>query len=139
MADRTRARALWIVGVAAVVLLASIGMALAQDIPKGKETIVLPGGPFGKVTLEHKKHATELGVKCETCHHPSKPEKALSSPQQACKDCHTRTVTAPMKTNLVAAFHKNATATAGLCVDCHKQELAKGKAVPQKCQDCHKK
>lgn len=43
-----------------------------------------------------------------------------------------------MKTKLQAAFH-NPTATAGLCIDCHKAEDAKGKKAPVKCADCHKK
>ena len=43
-----------------------------------------------------------------------------------------------MKTKLQAAFH-NPTAQAGLCIDCHKAENAKGKKAPVKCADCHKK
>ncbi len=37
-----------------------------------------------------------------------------------------------------AAFH-NATATAGICIDGHKAENAKGKTAPVKCLECHKK
>jgi hypothetical protein len=139
MTEFKKLRAMLAIGFAAAVLLASMGIVLAQDIPKDKAVIVLPGGPFGKVTFEHKKHAESYGAKCETCHHPSKPEKPLERPNQACRDCHTRSVAAPMKTNLVAAYHRNATAVGGTCIDCHKLEKPKGKAVPEKCQDCHVK
>jgi nitrate/TMAO reductase-like tetraheme cytochrome c subunit len=44
-----------------------------------------------------------------------------------------------MKTNTVGAFHKNATATAGTCIDCHKTQNAAGKKAPTKCVECHKK
>ena len=59
--------------------------------------------------------------KCEVCHHSSKPEKPLKTPQEVCTDCHTKPATPPVKTGLPAAFH-NSTATAGLCITCHKTE-----------------
>jgi hypothetical protein len=48
---------------------------------------------------------------------------------------------APMKTNAAGAFHKGPTAAAGVCIDCHKAENAKGAKAPvaPKCMDCHKK
>lgn len=105
---------------------------------KAPDTVVLKGAPMGGVKLDHKKHADVLKVKCETCHHASKPEKPLASPQQACTACHTKTATAPMKTKLQAAFH-NPTAKAGTCIDCHSKEAAAGKKSPTKCAECHKK
>lgn len=112
----------------------------AQTKPK-KDPIILKGSPLGGVKFEHQKHVDRVKDKCETCHHASKPEKANTSPQQACQSCHTKTVAAPMKTNTAAAFHKNAMAQAGTCVDCHKAENAKGAKAPvsPKCADCHKK
>ncbi len=108
-------------------------VALAQKAPTAP--IVLKGAPMGGVKFEHSKHT---GIKCETCHHASKPEKPMKAAQEKCTDCHTKVATAPMKTKLQAAFH-NPTATAGLCIDCHKAEAAKGKKTPTKCADCHKK
>ena len=101
---------------------------------------VLTGSPMGGVKFPHKAHAVDQKIKCDTCHHASKPEKPLTSPQQACTDCHTKTAEPPMKTKLQAAFH-NPTAQAGLCIDCHKAEIAKGKKAPApgKCAECHKK
>ena len=95
---------------------------------------------MGGVKFNHKAHAVDQKVKCDTCHHASKPEKPLTSPQQACADCHTKTATPPMKTKLQAAFH-NPTAQSGLCIDCHKEQIAKGKKAPApgKCAECHKK
>lgn len=112
----------------------------AQGQAKAKDTIVLRKGksPLGGVKFEHKKHSELADVKCETCHHPSKPEMALKSPQQACSDCHTMPSKAPMKTNYQGAFHKP-TGQAGLCIDCHKQSNSKGSKAPLKCMDCHKK
>src|SRR4051812_42463615 len=63
---------------------------------------------------------------------------AFAAPQQNCTDCHTKVATAPMKTKTQAAFH-NPTATAGICIDCHKTSAAAGKKAPAKCADCHKK
>ncbi len=107
--------------------------ALAQKAPANP--VILKGNPMGGVKFDHKLHAT---VKCETCHHAAKPEKAPKAPQEACTDCHTKVAAAPMKTKLQAAFH-NPTATTGLCIDCHKKEAAAGKKAPTKCIDCHKK
>ena len=110
----------------------------AQGGPKGPDTAVMAGGAPGKVTLTHKAHAVQYGAKCESCHHPSKPGKALKTDHQKCGDCHTKAVSAPMKTKLQAAFH-DPMAKKGTCVDCHVQANAKGKKAPVKCADCHRK
>ncbi len=119
-----------------VSLVTVVRLSFAETQPK--DTVILKGNPMGGVKFEHKRHATDRGIKCETCHHPSKAEKALTSPQQACFDCHTKPATAPMKTSRQGAFH-NPTATAGTCIDCHKAENLKGKKAPTKCMECHKK
>lgn len=119
-------------------LLFGLAAPHASQGAKEPESVVLKGAPIGGVKLSHKSHAHDLKVKCETCHHPSRPEKALKSPHQRCGDCHTKAAVAPMKTNMRAAFH-DAAGKKGLCVDCHAGEGAKGKKTPVKCQDCHKK
>lgn len=103
-----------------------------------KDTVILKGSPMGGVKFEHKLHVQRAANRCQTCHHPSRPEKALKAPQEACMDCHTRPPQPGMKTGLPAAFH-NPTAQAGTCIDCHKQQDAAGKKAPLKCMDCHKK
>lgn len=103
-----------------------------------KDVVVLVGSPMGGVRFEHKKHVGLASNKCETCHHPSRPQKPLTAPQQTCTSCHTKVATPPMKTKLQAAFH-NPTAQAGTCINCHKTQAAKSKKVPVKCADCHKK
>jgi len=120
-----------------VLVVATAAPVFSQAQPK--DTYILKGAPMGGVKFEHKLHSERAEAKCDVCHHASRPEKALTQPQQACSQCHTKTVTPPMKTNAVGAFHKNATATAGNCIDCHKAENAKGKKAPVKCMDCHKK
>ncbi len=107
----------------------------AAKVPK--DIIILPA-PNGGVKFMHTAHSKDRKIKCETCHHPSKTEKPATAAQQACRDCHTRVAKAPMKTKLQAAFH-NPTATAGICIDCHKAENAKGRKAPTKCTECHKK
>ena len=102
-----------------------------------KDVIILKGSPLGGVRFEHKLHVARAGNNCATCHHPSRPEKPASAPQQACSDCHTNAATAPMKTKHQAAFH-NPTAQSGTCIDCHKAENAKGKKAPLTCMECHK-
>lgn len=109
--------------------------AMAQTAPAAP--IVLKDGATGAVKFDHASHLKVAG-KCGVCHHPSKPQKPLQSPQQACTDCHTNPATPPVTTKLQAAFH-NPTATSGLCIGCHWTEDANGKAAPLKCADCHKK
>jgi uncharacterized paraquat-inducible protein A len=114
-----------------IALLVLAGVVFAQA---PKEPLKMPAS-IGTVTFDHSKHAAQ---KCDTCHHASKPAKPLKSPQEACGDCHTKTGSPEVPTKLQAAFH-NPTATAGLCIDCHKKEAAAGKAAPTKCAECHKK
>jgi len=109
--------------------------ALAQQPPQ--QPITLKGGTAGAVEFDHPSHLM-VAAKCIVCHHPSKPLKPSKSPQEACTDCHTRPPTPPVTTGLPAAFH-NSAATAGLCIDCHKQQNAGGKAAPVKCAECHQK
>ena len=101
-------------------------------------TVVLKGAPMGGVKFDHKAHETRAAGKCDTCHHASKPAKALKSPHENCQDCHTTPPTPPVTTKTQAAFH-NPAATAGTCIDCHKAEDAKGKKAPTKCTECHQK
>lgn len=99
--------------------------------------IVLKGPAMGTVKFPHAAHLRVAG-RCEVCHHASKPQKPLTSPQQVCTDCHTKPPAPPVTTGLQAAFH-NPSASAGLCITCHKTENSQGKAAPVKCLDCHKK
>jgi len=98
----------------------------------------MTGSPTGGVKFEHKLHAKDRGITCETCHHTSKPEKPLASREQNCRDCHTKTATPQMKTKTQAAFH-DPMAKRGLCIGCHIASIAKGKPAPTKCGECHKK
>jgi len=124
-----------IVAVMLGLMLIVAACAYAAETAPG--TVVLKGSPMGGVKFDHKAHAARAG-KCETCHHASKPEKAMASPHQKCQDCHTTTATAPVKTKAQAAFH-NPTATAGVCIGCHKTQNAAGKKAPTKCMECHQK
>jgi hypothetical protein len=103
-----------------------------------KDVVILIGSPLGGVRFEHKIHFQVRKIKCDTCHHASKPEKPATAPQQACSTCHTTLAVPPMKTKRQAAFH-SPTATSGTCIDCHKIQNSGGKAAPVKCMDCHKK
>ena len=105
---------------------------------KEPKTVVLKGSPMGGVKFEHTLHTKDRAVKCETCHHASKPEKKKTTDYEKCTDCHTKVATAPMKTKTQAAFH-DPMAKKGTCIDCHIAENAKGKKAPTKCADCHKK
>jgi hypothetical protein len=112
-----------------------LGVASAAQ-EKAPDSVVLKGAAMGGVKFDHKKHAAD--AKCDTCHHPAKPEKAAKSPNQRCQDCHTTAAAAPMKTKAQAAFH-NPAATQGACIDCHKKENLSGKKAPTKCTECHQK
>jgi hypothetical protein len=120
--------------VVGLLLIVAVFAYAAEQTPG---TVVLKGAPMGGVKFDHKAHEGR-GAKCETCHHAAKPEKALKSAHEKCQDCHTTTPAAPVKTKAQAAFH-NPAATAGICIDCHKAENAKGKKAPTKCTECHQK
>lgn len=111
------------------------GVAWGQQAPSSPITLKGPSMPA--VKFSHSAHMRVAG-KCEVCHHASRPEKPLKSPQQVCTDCHTKPPTPQVTLGLPGAFH-NASATAGLCITCHKTENSQGKAAPVKCADCHKK
>ncbi len=103
------------------------------------DIIIIKGSPLGAVRFPHKLHAeTYAEGKCETCHHPSKPEKPAAAPQQACRDCHTKPPQPGMKTGTQGAFH-SPTAKSGTCIDCHLKMNAAGKKAPTMCMQCHKK
>ena len=119
---------------AALVVAGSL-LCVSQQAPVAP--VRMKGPTMGTVQFPHSAH-THVAGRCELCHHLSKPEKPLKSPQQACLDCHTKPPAPAVKIGLPAAFH-NSSATAGLCITCHKTENAEGKAAPVKCGDCHKK
>lgn len=128
----------FILSLAGGLALALTAPAAGAQAPKAPDTVVLKGAPMGGVKLMHTAHSKDRGVKCVTCHHPAKPEKAAKSEHQKCTDCHTKVAAAPMKTPTRGAFH-DPMAKKGVCVDCHVAENAKGKKAPAKCADCHKK
>ena len=103
-----------------------------------QDVIILKGSPMGGVKFMHLAHSKDRAIKCETCHHAAKADSPLPATEQHCTACHTPVAKAPMKTKRQAAFH-NPTATAGVCIDCHKAENAKGKKAPVKCLQCHQK
>ncbi|HSQ05125.1 MAG TPA: cytochrome c3 family protein [Burkholderiales bacterium] len=120
------------------VAAAFTSVAVAQTA-KQPDTVVLKGSPLGGVKFNHAVHSKQPGVKCDACHHASKPEKPMKAAQQKCTDCHTKVATPPMKTKTQAAFH-DPMAKKGVCVDCHQKAAAAGnKKAPAKCGDCHKK
>ena len=106
-----------------------------RPLPQGKVT--LPA-KLGAVTFDHQKHAEAMAIPCAKCHHASRPEKPLAAQQQGCRDCHTSPATPPLKTSLQAAFH-DPKATAGTCIECHREAVAKGKKSPVGCPQCHKR
>lgn len=112
--------------------------AVCQAQEKAPGVVVLKGNPMGGVKFDHPAHAKVVGDKCDTCHHASKPEKALKAQHENCQDCHTKTVAAPMKTTAKLAFH-DAMAKGGTCIGCHTKQVAAGKKAPVKCAECHKK
>jgi hypothetical protein len=120
-----------------VLAFVAVSVVRAQGKPE-PTTIIMTGAPTGGVKFEHKLHSKDRGIKCETCHHAAKPEKAPASANQACRDCHTKAPAAPMKTKTQAAFH-NPMAKTGVCIDCHAKEVKAGKKAPLKCAECHKK
>lgn len=102
------------------------------------DVITMTGAKLGGIRLPHKAHVEHAGGKCEVCHHESRPEKPETKPYQNCRDCHARPLPAGVKTSRQLAFHAS-TAQKGVCIDCHKEQNAKGKKAPMKCVECHQK
>jgi Class III cytochrome C family len=126
------------VAVALFLSLLAVAIPLNAAEKKPPDTVILKGNPMGGVKFDHKAHVERASNKCETCHHPSRPEKPLASPQESCFDCHTKPPAEGLKVNRQGAFH-NPTATAGTCIDCHKTVDAEGMKAPTKCTECHKR
>src|SRR5215471_16108933 len=91
-----------------IVFLGFSVIAWAQQAPSAP--IAMKGATMGTVRFPHSTH-THVAGKCEVCHHLSKPEKPLKSPEEACTDCHTKPPTPPVTIGVPAAFH-NPAATA---------------------------
>jgi hypothetical protein len=112
-----------------------------QGQAKEPDTVLMKRAPIGVVTFEHKRHAHDRKVACETCHHPARAGMAMKTPQQACSTCHTSKPAAPMKTSNRDAFH-DALARKGTCIDCHvdlNAKAAKKEVAPVRCATCHVK
>jgi hypothetical protein len=103
--------------------------------PRAPPDRIVLSAKLGAVAFDHLKHAGQAGVDCETCHHPSQPQKPLAAENQACRDCHTTPASPPLTTSRQGAFH-DAKAKTGTCIDCHQQA---GEPAPVKCLACHKK
>ena len=119
-------------------LVFAVVQSASAQAKQPKDSYILKGAPMGGVKFNHQAHAAVLKIACETCHHPSKPQKPLAAAQQACSDCHTKPAAAPMKTAWNQIFHVP-TGQTGMCIDCHKKEKAAAKKSPTGCMECHKK
>jgi hypothetical protein len=123
----------------ALFIIVAIGLAFSATAyaqaakPPG---VVMLKAPLGVVKFDHAAHSKKPGATCATCHHASKPEKAMKGAQENCGDCHTSVAAAPMTTKLQAAFH-DPMAKKGICIDCHLKNAEK--KAPTKCTECHKK
>jgi hypothetical protein len=102
--------------------------ASAQKKPAEPMMLILEGAKLPPVPFSHTSHAEKEKIECVVCHHKDKDAKE----PQACGTCHllkeVKDNAAPAKD----AFHKN-------CQTCHKENVAKGKVAPVKCNECHKK
>ena len=120
----------------------AIGVTAARvhgQAAKEPDTVLLKRSTLGVVTFEHKRHAHDRNMKCETCHHGTRPGVAMKTAHQACSTCHTTKPAAPMKTSNRDAFH-DALARKGTCIDCHLElnaKAAKKEVAPVRCATCH--
>jgi hypothetical protein len=125
--------------VLALFMIIAVGLAFSATAyaqaakPPG---VVMLKASNGVVKFDHAAHSKKPGATCATCHHASKPEKAMKGAQEACGECHTSKAEPPMKTKLQAAFH-DPMAKKGICIDCHLKDATK--KAPLKCTECHKK
>jgi len=87
-------------------------LASAQKKPAEPIMLTLEGAKLPPVPFSHTTHIEKGRIACVTCH----LLKEVKDNAIPAKD----------------AFHKN-------CQTCHKENVAKGKAAPVKCNECHKK
>ncbi len=117
-----------IVSLALLGFLFGSNTVLAQKTAPDTITLQSEGGKFGPVPFPHKTHVEKEKIDCSKCHHKDKNPK---EPAQ-CKTCHLQKEVKDNASLAKDAFHKN-------CVTCHKEMAEKGKKVPVKCTECHKK
>lgn len=124
-----------------VALVALAGTALvAVPASKAPDKVTIDDCVAKKsaVAFGHGEHAKRMD--CKTCHHTQADLKAGAATEvQTCGTCHVAPEKAetPKCSEMSTAknpFHS-------LCVDCHKQELAKkpDTVAPTKCDQCHPK
>ncbi len=91
-------------------------------------TLKVEGGKLAPVPFPHALHAEKHKIQCSKCHHkepdPTQPE--------LCIKCHPVKDAKEGVPLFKDAYHK-------LCIDCHKEVVAKGNKAPTKCTECHKK
>ncbi len=97
--------------------------ATKQAAQAGEGELKIHDGGAGPVFFPHKKHQTELGLSCNTCHHQGGYTK--------CRNCHTPGFTVPRKD----AFHD---AGVNSCRNCHRSKKSQGWDGPLTCTGCHK-
>lgn len=117
------------------------GARISAQAGREPDTVQMKRATIGVVTFEHKVHAHEYKVACETCHHPERPGAPMKTEHQACSTCHTTKAAPPMKTSNRDAFH-DALARKGTCIDCHVERNAKAamkEVAPVRCASCHVK
>ena len=103
-------------------------VAIAEKTPPETVTLQMEGGKFGVVPFPHKTHVDAEKIDCAKCHHKDKDPKA----PEKCMTCHLAKEVKDNAPLAKDAYHKN-------CQTCHKEEAAKGKKAPVKCNECHKK
>jgi hypothetical protein len=108
------------------IFVSTLDNAEAQKAPTDTMTLGLANAKMPLVTFSHGNHSKTIG--CATCHHkdkdPAKTEK--------CDTCHPAKEVKEKAIPITDAFHTQ-------CQVCHKENAAKGRNAPTKCNDCHKK
>lgn len=86
------------------------------------------------VKLNHKKHAEEYEIACDSCHHVYEEGENIwkqGDPVRKCMVCHNPVADQDGAIKLQSAFHKN-------CRDCHREVTQEGREAPyKKCTVCH--
>jgi hypothetical protein len=127
--------------IAVVALAVLAGSALvAVPASKAPEKITIDDCAAKKapVAFPHAEHGKAHA--CDTCHHTQKGLKAGDATEvEGCKSCHVT----PEKAETPKCSEMSATKNPFhmLCVNCHKEELAKkaDTKAPTKCDQCHPK
>jgi len=128
-----------VVGCTVLLFAGAVVAATAAKVPD-KVTLDACHKKKPSVLMDHKKHAVDLKIACDKCHHTSKGLKAGDSTEvKKCSSCHLTPEKADTPVCTESSPKKNPYHIT--CTGCHNEEAKKDPAKKgiKSCTACHAK